>query len=116
MKPPCAARAAAPAPAGTWWSTPPAWPASPSPRAVSNRRAAPCTTVRVPTVDLADRRAATAATAVDEGTAVGVATGADPADRAVRAQVWQFPVGQVGNLRADCESAQMGRAHRPTPV
>src|SRR5450759_4967373 len=83
MKPRCAAKAAAPVRAGTWWSTPPVWPAFPSPRAASNRRAAPSMTGRVrTTVDPVARRAATAA--VDAVTGAGVVTAADRADRAVR--------------------------------
>src|SRR5450759_1647543 len=78
MKPRCAAKAAAPVRAGTWWSTPPVWQAFPSPRAASNRRAAPSMTGRVrTTVDPVARRAATAA--------VDAVTGAGRADRAVRA-------------------------------
>src|ERR1035437_6194529 len=85
MKPRCAAKAAAPVRAATWWFTPPAWPAYPSPRTASNRRAAPCTTGRVRpwNTDLADRRAATAATVADAVTVADAPTAADRAARIV---------------------------------
>src|ERR1019366_10474519 len=84
MKPPCAARVAAPVRAGTWWSIPPAWPAFRSRRTLPNRRDAPCTTRRVRpwNTELAGRRVATA---VDVAIAVAVATGADAATGADRA-------------------------------
>src|ERR1019366_2375214 len=113
MNPRCAAKAAAPVRAAKWWSTPPAWPAFPNPRALPNRRAVPCTTVRVPTVDPAARRAATAATGADAATVADTVTEADRAGRAVRKR-WQPPVGQVGNLRADCSSARVTVDNRRT--
>src|ERR1019366_537280 len=76
-KPPCAAKAAAPVRAGTWWSIPPAWPAFRNPRTLPNRRAGPCTTRRVRPWNT--ERAVRAATAVAVAIAVAVADAATAA-------------------------------------
>src|ERR1035441_6068919 len=93
MKPPCAAKAAAPVRDATWWSIPPAWPAFPSRRTLPNRRAAPCTTDRVRpwNTDRAGRRAVDVAIAVAVATGADAATAADAATGADRA-------GHAGSL------------------
>src|ERR1019366_4095368 len=90
MKRPCAAKAAAPVRDGTWWAIPTAWRAFRSGGTSPNRRADPCTTLRVRpwNTDRAGRRAATA---VDVAIAVAGVTGADAATGADRA-------GHAGSL------------------
>src|ERR1019366_6067669 len=90
MKPPCAAKAAAPVRDATWWAIPPAWPAFPSRRTLPNRRAAPSTTDRVRpwNTDRRGRRAVDGESAGaaergrDAAAAADAATGADRAGHA----------------------------------
>ena len=84
MKPPCAAKAAAPVRAGTSWYTPPEWQAFPNRRAVSNLHAGRYTTDRVRTIaGRAGRRAAIAATGADEVTVADAVTAVGRAARGV---------------------------------